>query len=159
MSYIRFGFEGNGTEWGGSLPLYHKPQYTLPHVRSHTIIHLPQKNHYYTNCFTYLRLVIQTLPLYLSNKKTACIAQNYAIFSMNYNYTWHYVQQKNNALNKKTCACYTKNTRSPYSILTPFSSNSYNHMNLSPFVILFSTVTQSCCLIANSNCCFCHLLS
>jgi len=51
---------------------------------------------------TYLRLVIQTLSLYLSNKKTAFIAQNYAIFSMIPTITWCCVQQKNNALNKKT---------------------------------------------------------
>jgi hypothetical protein len=95
VSYIRFGFERNGTEWGGDLPLHHKPQYPLLNSIPHTIIHLPQKNRYYTNSLTYLRLVLQPLPLYLSNKKTAFISQNYAIFSMIPTITWCCVQQKN----------------------------------------------------------------
>jgi hypothetical protein len=75
MLYIRFGFEGNGTERGGSLLPNTTPQYPLSHVVSHTIAHLLQKNKNYTYCFIYLYLVLQTSLYYLSNKKNAFIAQ------------------------------------------------------------------------------------
>ena len=101
MSYIRFGFERNGTERGGDLHHHKTPQYPLPNIMSHTIAYLLQKKQQYTYRLIYLYLVLQTLPSHLSNKKTAFIAQKYAIFSMNSNYTWYCVQQKNNALNKK----------------------------------------------------------
>lgn len=101
MLYIRFGFEGNGTERGGSLLPNTTPQYPLSHVVSHTIAHLLQKNKNYTYCFIYLYLVLQTSLYYLSNKKTALISQNYAIFSMNSIITWHYVLTKKYATTKK----------------------------------------------------------
>ena len=110
--YIRFGFEGNGTERGGDLHQYKTPHHPLLNSIPHTIMHLPQKNHYYTNSLTYLRLVLQTLLYYLSNKKTAFIAQKYAIFSMIPNVSWCCVQQKNNALNKKNVLV-TKKTYGP----------------------------------------------
>jgi hypothetical protein len=43
MLYIRFGFEGDGTERGGDLHHRKTPQYTLPHIMSHTIAYLQQK--------------------------------------------------------------------------------------------------------------------
>jgi hypothetical protein len=108
--YIRFGFERNGTERGGDLHHRNKPYHPFPYLVSHTIAHLLQKNKNYTYCFIYLYLVLQTSLYYLSNKKTALISQNYAIFLMIPNVPWYYVQQKNNALNKKS-------TRSPKTML------------------------------------------
>ena len=43
MSYIRFGFERNGTERGGDLHHHKTPQYPLPNIMSHTIAYLLQK--------------------------------------------------------------------------------------------------------------------
>ena len=43
MLYIRFGFEGNGTERGGDLHHVTKRQYPLPHFIPHTIAYLLQK--------------------------------------------------------------------------------------------------------------------
>lgn len=106
MLYIRFGFERNGVGRGGDLHQYKTPQYPLLNSIPHTIIHLLQKKQKNTYCFIYLYLVLQTLPSYLSNKKTASIAQKNAIFSTVSTITWHYVLQKKYVLNKK-------NLRSP----------------------------------------------
>ena len=96
--YIRFGFERNGTEWGGDLHHHKTPHHPLLNSIPHTIMHLLQKKQQYTYRFIYLYLVLQTLSSHLSNKKTTFIAQKYAIFSMNSTITWHYVLTKKYAL-------------------------------------------------------------
>ena len=101
LLYIRFGFERNGVERGGSLHPYKTPHHPLPHFIPHTIIYLLQKNKNYTYCLIYLYLVLQTLPSHLSNKKTALTSQNYAIFSTISTITWHYVLTKKYVVTKK----------------------------------------------------------
>ena len=101
LLYIRFGFERNGVERGGSLHHRKTPHHPLPHFIPHTIMYLLQKNKNYTYCLIYLYLVLQTSLYYLSNKKIAFISQNYAIFSMNSTITWHYVLTKKYVVTKK----------------------------------------------------------
>ena len=71
LSYIRFGFQGDGTGRGGDLPLYHKQQYPLLPFIPYTIVHLTQKNCLLQKNFIYLRLVLQTLSCFEQHKKIA----------------------------------------------------------------------------------------
>jgi hypothetical protein len=108
-----------------------------------------------------------------ATKKTTIYISFDILISCSTNVTILLKQQKNRVYCAKLCDIFNELqlymtlgtqkkhalvTQKTYGTLFPFSSNSHNHMNLSPFVILFSTVTQSCCLIANSICSRCHLL-